>query len=88
VVRESFEEVNFLLVGKNKVESEFREKYLETNDFRRFCGYRNFKPNLDGLKGLIRTASSVNLYPVTDCQFYLYFIVAIICLKIVHVYNY
>ena len=71
-VRESFEEVNFLMTSNSK--DNLRDEYLKADNFATYCKSKEMEPDLANLKAYLRVGSPVNHYPVFDAQFYFYFV--------------
>lgn len=71
VIRESFEEVNFLMTSNSK--DNLRDEYLKDGNFAKFCRSRAMEPDLSNLKAYLRVGGPVNNYPVIESQFYFYF---------------
>ena len=77
-MRETFEEVNYLLADnvQNEEGSHLRDEIYNKqykSDFRAFCNAHDYIPQLAHLKGYMRLASPTNLYPAFDAQFYFHF---------------
>jgi len=75
-IRESFEEINFLLADGDTSGADLRDQYTSKHksDFLSFCKEKQLLPCISKLKAYTRIAGPINLYPVFDTQFYFYFL--------------
>lgn len=78
VLRELFEETNYLFATKNgneakEVDSLENYKGTHKEDFLKFSKACGINPDLDNLRGFQRVASPIGFHPTNDTQFYLYF---------------